>query len=374
MKLIFLFCIIYVSLCAGVSASDDFTGARAQGMGRAFTAVSGDVEDVYQNPAGLAEIKNQEAMVGINSFYNIGNQGFEGDAVYVWPCWGVHFSDREIQGVKLQQTGLSFAKKAIFRKFPFRYGLTAKLLSNDTSGSTQFDADMGAQADIRNDLSLGFAARNIFSGDSPQANTDLSAGAVYKKQFNADLSFSSSRVYLSGGWEKQFFNGLMVFRAGYSTSAQPSLNVGLSSYLSPIGFDTAFSWPTGSKDYASFRFALRYRFGVESFSDMYLNTCLEKVAENDSEPKSTGPDKQDGLALDAYDRTHKVQAKPKPALPQTTWPQHYTAKAGDTLRDIAEKFYGNPNKWQALYNANAGKTDRGIPIAGADLVIPEPEK
>lgn len=343
-------------------------------MGRAFTAVSGDIDDVYQNPAGLAEIKNQEAMIGVNSFYNLGNQGLEGDAVYVWPCWGVHFSDREIQGVKLQQAGLSFAKKTIFRKFPFRYGVTAKLLSNDTSGSTQFMADAGAQSDIREDLSLGFAARNMFSGDSPQANTNTSAGLVYKKQFNADLSYSSSRVYLSGGWEKQFFNGLMVFRAGYSASAQPSLNVGLSSYLSPVGFDTAFSWPTGSKDYASFRFALRYRFGVESFSDTYLNLCLDKVAENDSALKSTGPDKSDGLALEAADKIHRIQAKPKPAPQAASWPQHYTAQAGDTLRDIAEKFYGNPNKWQAVYNANAGKTDRGSPTAGADFIIPEPEK
>ncbi len=368
MKQIILFIAFCACFCAAASASDDFTGTRAQGVGRAFTAVSGDIDDVYQNPAGLADIKYEEAEAGVNSFYSLGDPGFEGSAVYVRPGWGIQFSDREIDGAKIQQTGFSFARKTIFKKRPFRYGATVKLLSSDTNGSTQFLSDAGVQADIRENLSLGFAARNMFSGNSPQANTAASAGLVYKKQFNADLSYSSSMMYLSAGWEKQFFDGLMVFRMGYagsSSSAEPSLNAGLSSYLWPIGFDTAFSWPTGSKEYASFRFAVHYRFNGERFSDRYMDRSLVKAV---APPPKPGPDKEDGLAIEA---AAKRQAKPRPQ-PPVTWPQHYTAKEGDTLRDIAEKFYNNSNKWQVIYNANAGKTDRGIPKAGEDFVIPEP--
>ena len=39
----------------------------------------------------------------------------------------------------------------------------------------------------------------------------------------------------------------------------------------------------------------------------------------------------------------------KPNAPKT-----YTVKKGDCLYNIARQFYGNPNEWKKIYNANKG--------------------
>lgn len=47
-------------------------GARAQGMGDAFTAVADDLSSVIYNPAGLSHITENEVFVSYRDFYNLG--------------------------------------------------------------------------------------------------------------------------------------------------------------------------------------------------------------------------------------------------------------------------------------------------------------
>ena len=50
----------------------------------------------------------------------------------------------------------------------------------------------------------------------------------------------------------------------------------------------------------------------------------------------------------------------------------YTVQSGDTLSVIAQKFYSNANLWQRIYDANRGiiGQDPGQIIPGQNLVIP----
>ena len=65
--------------------------------------------------------------------------------------------------------------------------------------------------------------------------------------------------------------------------------------------------------------------------------------------------------------------KPVPkAVP--TWPKKHRVSAGDTLRALATQYYGDPNLWQHLYQANPDKVERGLPQVGAELLIPAPPK
>jgi hypothetical protein len=43
---------------------------------------------------------------------------------------------------------------------------------------------------------------------------------------------------------------------------------------------------------------------------------------------------------------------------------------GETLKDIALKYYGDANKWKVIYSANADKIQRGKPKTGSTLIIP----
>ena len=50
--------------------------------------------------------------------------------------------------------------------------------------------------------------------------------------------------------------------------------------------------------------------------------------------------------------------------------QSYTAKAGDTLRSIARKLYGKPEKWRALAEANPGVKPNAKLKAGQAIRLP----
>ena len=43
---------------------------------------------------------------------------------------------------------------------------------------------------------------------------------------------------------------------------------------------------------------------------------------------------------------------------------------GDTLRNLAETYYGDPNKWEVIYEANENRITRGTPKEGEELLIP----
>lgn len=60
-------------------------------------------------------------------------------------------------------------------------------------------------------------------------------------------------------------------------------------------------------------------------------------------------------------------AAPPPAPTRT-----HTVQAGDTLEKIAQRYYGAPNQWHRIYDANAAQLGNGRPLtAGMQLHVPE---
>jgi nucleoid-associated protein YgaU len=52
--------------------------------------------------------------------------------------------------------------------------------------------------------------------------------------------------------------------------------------------------------------------------------------------------------------------------------RHYTVKAGDTLSKISREFYGDPNQYTKIFNANRGVLrDANAISPGQDLIIPD---
>lgn len=67
------------------------------------------------------------------------------------------------------------------------------------------------------------------------------------------------------------------------------------------------------------------------------------------------------------DLTLNLTVDPSLAPPQQT----YTVAAGDSLSKIAKHFYGNPNEYMKIFEANKDKlTDPNVTKPGQQLVIP----
>lgn len=62
-------------------------------------------------------------------------------------------------------------------------------------------------------------------------------------------------------------------------------------------------------------------------------------------------------------------AVPEPERPPA---RTHTVQPGDTLEKIAQRYYGGPDRWRTIYDANAGLLSTGQPLrAGMELVIPK---
>jgi len=68
--------------------------------------------------------------------------------------------------------------------------------------------------------------------------------------------------------------------------------------------------------------------------------------------------------------------RPKAAAPKhvetSRFPVAHVVQAGDTLRKLSERYYGDPSQWESIYEANPDKIERGLPVEGTTLTIPKP--
>lgn len=227
------------------------SGARATGLGGAFTAVSGDINAISYNPAGLANIKRSEAgftraelVEGVS--YNF--LGYSRPAAKGVMGLGVNYlsqSSIEGRGANREATGefrasdtainLAYARPLTARAglgLNFKY-ITSHIAGESASGWA-VDAGWQYKMPVKG-LSLGFAAQNLgpkmkFLDEGSALPLTARAGAGYVLLDNVLISFDVSRQInekvnvFSIGSEYAVFNSLFM-RAGYLGNAVPGGNL-----------------------------------------------------------------------------------------------------------------------------------------------------
>lgn len=120
-------------------------------------------------------------------------------------------------------------------------------------------------------------------------------------------------------------------------------------------------------------FALEMNETVEDIKDMvkfmreYSATSTGSVNYNNPSETTTGSGLKYTSSVDTY---APKQTAPAPAKPAEVKPQRqHTIVAGDTLWDLAQKFYGNPFKWTTIAQANKNPDPYKLQI-GRKLIIP----
>jgi len=239
------------------------SGARAAGLGGAFTAVSGDINAIAYNPAGLAGLKKSEAgftraelVEGVN--YNF--LGYSRPAAKGTIGLGVNYLNQtsiEGRGANRETTGkfgasdtainLAYARPVTARSglgLNFKY-ITSRIAGESANG---WAVDAGWQYKALKALSLGFAVQNLgptmkFLDEGSSLPLTARAGAGYMLLDNVLFLFDVSRqvnekrTVFSFGSEYAVFGSLFM-RAGYLGEAA----AGGSSLADTGGFKAGFGF------------------------------------------------------------------------------------------------------------------------------------
>ena len=250
------------------------SGARATGLGGAYTAVAGDINSISYNPAGLAGLKRSEAgftRAELVESVSYNSLGYSRPAAGGNIALAVNYlgqSSIEGRGANREVTGsfqasdtavnLAYARPLTARAglgLNFKY-ITSRIADESAAGWA-VDAGWQYRTPVKG-LGLGLAVQNLgpemkFLDEGSSLPLTARAGAGYALPGNILLSLDVSRevnerkTIVSFGSEYAAFGSLFM-RAGYLASAVSGGN----SLADAGGFKAGFGFKLGNfnLDYA----------------------------------------------------------------------------------------------------------------------------
>jgi hypothetical protein len=426
--------ILSALLCPAAAWASDYTFMRpcprANAMGSAFSTVEGDACAVFYNPAALTTLENLEVRFDTARRLSGDSPAGEVSGAYIRP---VPDTDNKVAGLgfySIRQKGslgldsLSFSlgnrTKIKYLQQPLYYGGGVKLVS--VRDAEKSHIGIGVDAGILLHGSGGLRTSLVLSDlvfGAGKSLTSITLGNSYrvkKTLLLADLRARGSYSELFLGAEHPLFNGLAAARAGKGVSMGGGgdyLALGLGVNTLPWTLDLAWSipWAGYNRNAGYYGLSASYRFGSETFSEKLVGDASKEADELKNQIDDLRAQKANLDSAIAAARVNKsivetdvtlLQSRmrelegnlkalevqileaqyrkdaPKPPQkkyappPPERWPKYHKAAAGDTLRSIAGRYYGNPSLWELIYDANEKNISKGAPVEGATLVIPPP--
>ena len=429
------FTLLYLLLhfaCAAAAGAADFTflrpGARANAMGTAFSTVEDDAYAVFYNPANLTTLTGLETRFETARRLAPGAPEGEVSLAYIRPVPDTedkvagfgYYAVRQGGGFSSDSLTFATGKRAVIKYFqqPVFYGTSFKLLSLRTPLKSHLG--LGFDAGVRLENNSGLKTALVLSDAMfglGRSITTLTLGNSYKLNDTlilADLKARGSYSEFFLGLEQSLFNGLLAARAGKGAALGGGhyLALGLGVNTLPWTIDLAWSipWAGYNENSGYYGFNVGYRFGSKTYSEKLVGDAArqaESLKAQIDDLRLQRSNLESGIATNRVNKsmletdltmmqgrmremetnlkdlqlqTLEAQYKkenPKPVKkyvppPPERWPRLHKAAAGETLRSLASKYYGNPNLWERIYEANEKNISKGLPVEGAVLTIPAP--
>jgi long-subunit fatty acid transport protein len=228
-------------------------GARASGMGEAFTAVADDATSIYWNPAGMAGVEEVELNLTHNEW--LMDIRFE-QATVVNEMWG-------------GAAGLSFT--GLYYGSMDRYGEYPSLTPDGTFSPYDMALSLGYARDIIPNVAVGGAVKIIYSKIDFESATGyaLDLGVTHKSKIEG-LSLAASLLNLGPQAkfvEEKFYPPFQIRVGGAYEIMNESLRGGLT-----LAADAVFPNDNNAKAHFGVEYAYRkllmLRFGYKSGYDV----------------------------------------------------------------------------------------------------------
>ena len=143
-----------------------YVGARALGMGNAFTAVADDATAGFWNPAGLIQWQGVK-LFGVNKFYNRSDYGFDPKGIgYAYRGYGLFWGNKIALGVESGTPDFNYYSLARQVHPYVAVGASLKFKRKHPSDYYQFfghspSYDFGLLVKPRNNLRFGLLASHL---------------------------------------------------------------------------------------------------------------------------------------------------------------------------------------------------------------------
>lgn len=249
-------------------------GARATGMGEAFSAIADDVHSIYWNPAGLSKVTNHQTLLA-HTFWYV--DVYHEYAAYVYPInpeWGAAGVSITYLGTTFEKRagdtdtpdstgsigdlaiGLSYGRKVIW---DINAGITAKYINSrlDTYSAGGFGIDLGLQGYFPwwDRLMMGLTVTNILASlkyidESFPVGKTVDFGLAVKDLFfnnlniTTDLRLLTNMSYFSANFGAEYIWNISEEwsfspRAGFKTY-NTQISAGFGARFQSYQLDYAF--------------------------------------------------------------------------------------------------------------------------------------
>lgn len=426
-----------------VAFNDVLPGARAMGMGSAYSAIADDAFGLFYNPAGTANTPYVQGAGTVGRMLSPkGLLSFAAGA-YLRPyepittatIGAAYHLERQRNGGDIDSLLLNYGQeyrvRAIPLSKPLKIGANVKIVNSDAGDGGNGKFGLGFDAGVIVRSNMGLSAGLVFSDlvtalAYPRPGITLATAYTWDRRWTlaGDFRVRGGLAEFYPGVEASFQQGLLRVRAGKGLTLDGvgTLSFGIGLNFSPMILDVAMSLPpTGiNRQGGGYQAGFSYRFGAPSFTGQFVGQAaaqaetlrtdlsnLEQKQKTMSQQAGTAESnkeaaesqlrelekkvieaqdeyrallkRNDELDYRAAEKAAGLIGKPKPVVVRVrarpappAWPKRHVVKAGETLRTMAKEYYGDPNQWEKIYDANREKVERGLPSEGASIVIPSP--
>ncbi|MDA8131691.1 MAG: hypothetical protein M0011_09335 [Elusimicrobia bacterium] len=432
MKKQFLQLLLATALTPAVAAAADFTYmrpcVRANAAGSAFSTVEGDPCAIFYNPANLTTLSDLEVRLETARRLSPSAPLGESSLVYIRPVpdvqnkaagFGYYAVRRKAASLDSFTFGVGKRKTIKYLQKPVFYGGSFKLVSlREEKSHLALGVDGGVKLEGSGGLRTALVFSDLLMGAGRSMLT-ITLGNSYRiknTELLADLRARGSYSELFLGAEHTAFNGLLQLRAGKGLTLEGGqyLSLGAGVNLSPWSIDFAWSlpWAGYQKSYGYYGFNAGYRFGAPTFSEKLVGNAAKEAGDLRNQIENLRMQRADiessiatyrvnksvletdltmlqGRMRELEDNVKELEVQATDALyrkenpppkkayvppPPPKWPRLHKVAAGETLRSIASKYYGNPNLWERVYKANEKHVSKGLPVEDSVFTIPAPPR
>lgn len=297
----FLLALALAAPDAGAVAFNDVRpGARAMGMGTAFSAIADDAFGMFYNPAGSANTPFVQGAGTLGrAFSPKGPLSFASGA-YLRPyeqintatVGAAYYLERQRNGGDVDVLMGNYSQEYKVRELPLskplKVGANVKIVNSDAGDGSKskfgLGFDVGAIARSNMGLSAGVVLSDFVTALAyPRPAITLASAYTWDRRWtiSGDFRVRGGLAELYPGVEGVFHQGLLRVRAGRGLALDgvPTLSFGLGLNFSPMILDVAMSLPTEGLNRlgGGYQATFSYRFGAPSFTGQFVGSAAAQA-------------------------------------------------------------------------------------------------